>query len=141
MKFKITNLIEKDKLLKSLITLDLEKQWIVSIELYRNKRTTDQNSLYWLWIEAIVLETGNEKEYLHEYFKDKYLAKEEKLIFESNVKPRISTAKLNTKEFTIYLDKIQLFVAEELGITLPYREDNNFEQFINEYKLTDNYGE
>ena len=40
-----------------------------------------------------------------------------------------STAKLNKIEFMEYLDKIHLFVLENLNINLPYSSDENFEIF------------
>ena len=44
-----------------------------------------------------------------------------------------STKDLNTFEFKQYLDKIQIFAASELGITLPDPEDLKFEAFKQYY--------
>jgi hypothetical protein len=135
MKFTITKPIELERVISYLSKIDLLKQWSVSVSLIKSKRSIDQNSLYWLWLAAIESETGNSKEDLHEYFKDKYLGYKVNNVFDSEVKTRISTTKINTKEFTDYLEKIHLFVLEEIGVNLPYPDDRFFEQFLNEFKL------
>jgi len=105
----------------------------ISISEVKEKRTINQNSLYWLWIACLSAETGNDSETLHEYFKSSYLPIKLDIIFDKEVTRLTSTTKLNTAEFKAYLDKIQLFAGEQ-GITLPNPEDKHWAEFYETYK-------
>ena len=106
----------------------------VTIVITKEKRTLDQNKLYWLWLSCIAKETGNDKEDLHEYFIYKYLNPELIQVFEKMIYKRLSTTQLDTKQFTGYLNKIQIFANTELAIELPNPEDLKFAEFYEYYK-------
>ena len=106
----------------------------VTIVITKEKRTLDQNRLYWLWLTCISVNTGNEKEDLHEYFIYKYLNPELVQVFEKMIYKRLSTTQLDTKQFTGYLNKIQVFANTELAIELPNPEDLKFAEFYEYYK-------
>ena len=106
----------------------------VTIVITKEKRTLDQNRLYWSWLSCIAKETGNEKEDLHEYFIYKYLNPELCQVFEKMIYKRLSTTQLDTKQFAKYLSKIQVFANTELAIELPNPEDRKFEEFYEYYK-------
>ena len=129
---KLTDYIGK------LINLGNGKKYIVEIKLKRDRRTIDQNSLYWLWLKCIMNETGQHKDDLHEYFKKRFLGVEThkielaSVIYSFDVAK--STTKLDTKEMKYYLDRVQQFANSELGIILPNPEDLQWEEFYNHYK-------
>ena len=106
----------------------------VTIVITKEKRTLDQNKLYWLWLSCIAKETGNDKDDLHEYFIYKYLNPELVQVFEKMIYKRLSTSTLDTKQFTKYLNKIQVFANTELAIELPNPEDLKFAEFFEYYK-------
>ena len=106
----------------------------VTIVITKEKRTLDQNKLYWLWLSCIAKETGNDKDDLHEYFIYKYLNPELVQVFEKMIYKRLSTSTLDTKQFTGYLNKIQIFANTELAIELPNPEDKKFAEFYEYYK-------
>ena len=106
----------------------------VTIVITKEKRTLDQNKLYWLWLSCIAKETGNDKADLHEYFIYKYLNPELVQVFEKMIYKRLSTSTLDTKQFTGYLNKIQVFANTELAIELPNPEDKKFAEFYEYYK-------
>ena len=106
----------------------------VTIVITKEKRTLDQNRLYWLWLSCIAKETGNDKDDLHEYFIYKYLNPELIQVFEKMIYKRLSTSTLDTKQFTKYLNKIQVFANTELAIELPNPEDLKFAEFYEYYK-------
>ncbi len=110
------------------------KQFDVNITQKRQKRTISQNSLYWLWLTCIHNETGNDKDILHREFAKMYLPKKSGHFFDEVVEHPVSTTSLDTKQFTEYLDKIQVFVNAELGIVLPNPEDQTWEIFYETYK-------
>lgn len=101
----------------------------VEVVQIKQTRSTSQNRLYWMWLNCISQETGQDPEDVHEVLKSFYLTGKFIKVgnLGQNVKP--STTKLNTKEFTDYLDKIKLWASEEMGITLLDPNDKLFEDF------------
>jgi len=106
----------------------------VTVVITKEKRTLDQNRLYWLWLTCIAENTGNDKDNLHEFFILKYLQPELIQVFEKLIYKRLSTTLLDTRRFTEYLNKIQLFANTELAIELPNPEDLKFAEFYEYYK-------
>jgi hypothetical protein len=97
-------------------------------------RTLSQNRLYYLWLNCISAETGNEVELLHEYCKQKFLGVQYRVIYGEEVARPITTTDLNTEQFKAYLDKIQQWASSEQGIILPNPEDMYFAQFVEKYQ-------
>lgn len=94
------------------------KPWRITIAPYRSKRSPEQNSLLWAIYEEIARETGNEKQDIHEAMKARFLDRRFlKLGDESLPIPASSTA-LDTMEFSEFVEKVQAFAAQELGIQL-----------------------
>lgn len=114
-------------------SLEPDKFYKVKITQKRAKRSINQNSLYWMWLTCIEQETGNEKEFLHNHFRNKYLGSETVEIFGQKQNELYSTTRLSTLLFKQYLDKIQYFASSELGIILPNPEDLQFEHFKDYY--------
>ncbi len=113
--------------------LDLTKVHHVKVTCKRGKRSIDANALYWMWLNCISDETGNDKDDLHHFFKDKYLGIKRVVIFGDEFAKKLSTTDLDSKQFSQYLNKIQVFAASELSIKLPNPEDLKFEQFKEHY--------
>lgn len=132
MVFKVVNECAKKAAISYIDKLPEGKKYKVSVTLHRDRRSLSQNSLYWLWLNCISAETGNDVDALHDYFKDRFLSRKVE-IFGDECLVGISTTKLNTAEFTAFLDKVQQFAAGE-GIILPNPEDLYFEQFYQQYK-------
>lgn len=132
MVFRVIDRRTKDAAISYIDKLPEGKVYKVSVTLHRERRSLQQNSLYWLWLNCISSETGNEIDTLHDYFKDHFLARRV-VVFGEERNAAISTTKLNTAEFTAFLDKVQQFAAGE-GIILPNPEDLYFEQFYKQYK-------
>ncbi len=124
---RIHNEYTRQKAIEQLQSLDLKKVYICTLKKENNKRTIDQNSLYWLWLTCIEQEIGQDKNDLHLLFKQMFLPRKEVIIGLQIYHIETSTKDLNTFEFKQYLDKIQIFTASELGITLPDPEDLKFE--------------
>ncbi len=113
------------------------KSYTVEIKLKRKRRSTNQNRTYWLWLTCIMDETGEHKDRLHEFFKQHFLGVDEHWAFDKYqvVIPR-STAGLDTKQMTDYLERVQQFASSELGIVLPNPEDlqwAEFEEYYSKY--------
>lgn len=113
--------------------LNLNKKYTVNIEIEKKKRSLNQSNLYWLWLTCIQEETGNDKNLLHDHFRELYLPYTEHIVFGIPKKSLMSTTTLTTDIFKQYLDKIQVFSSSELGIELPNPDDLYFDQFKDFY--------
>jgi hypothetical protein len=133
MKRKLLTELDRDMILAQIKRLDIKKVYTVEITERRIKRTISQNGLYWLWLQCLSHETGNDKDEIHEFFKQKYINPELKIIFDESVELR-STTELNTLQFKSYLDNVQVFANTELAITLPDPNDLRWEEFYDYYR-------
>ena len=120
-------------LMKLKINLLTNGDYIVTINRIKSHRTISQNKLYRLWVKLIADKTGNTEDDLHDYFKDVFLEKQYKVLFNKQVESGGSTTRLTTKEFTTFLDKIYLFASEELKMILPKPDDICFNEFYTNY--------
>lgn len=85
------------------------------IDKEQNKRTLNQNSFYWKYLEIIEMETGNIALELHEYFKRIFLPPKFIKVLGKEIKIPASTTDLKKVEFGEYLDKI----CAETNVPLP----------------------
>lgn len=91
----------------------------VIVRKHQDKRSRDQNALYWAWLHVIADETGNAAEDVHEAFKTMFLsAKVMRLgnTYVGTINP--STARLPIGAFGEYMDRIAAWAAQN-GIRLP----------------------
>jgi hypothetical protein len=86
---------------------------IVTVKKFYRSRSTKQNSLYWVWLNHIGNEIGEEPEDLHNTFKAMFLVDRAKDF------PIVrSTTSLNTFQFMEYMEKIARKMSE-MNISLP----------------------
>jgi hypothetical protein len=107
---------------------ELPKDGSFKVEVKRNlsKRSLSQNALYWVWVAIISEETGYRKDEVHALLRYQFLPSCEQEIMGHRIHDLPSTTKLNTKEFTEYLNDIENW-ASDFGITLPHPEDKYYE--------------
>ncbi len=123
----IHNDSDKDRAISHIKALNIDKPWSVDIKPYKKNRSLSQNKMYWLWITCIGDSIGYERDELHAIMADKFLPDEIVEYGGKQIKKDKSTSRLNTKEFTEYLEKIDRFAAAELGIVLPSPDDLYYE--------------
>lgn len=82
------------------------KDAILSLEQWTDKRSINQNSLYWYYLHQIEVDTGNDANAMHAYFKHKFIPTKLVTIYGETVSADKTTTGLNKKEFSDYLDKI-----------------------------------
>ena len=111
---------ERNLVRDTIACLDLSKPWAVTIEPYKEKRTLNQNALYWKWVGIIAQDTGNDPDAVHEALKQRFLIPVE-ITFMGDKIPYRSTARLNTGEMSNYMDRVHA-LASEMGIVLPLPE-------------------
>ena len=128
----------RDEFIKFVQQIDVSKRRYIGIlKVFRNNRSLNQNSLYWMWLTCCEKEseTGYDKDDFHLMFKKKFLPWIIKSIDDVTVEKLASTSKINTKEFTEYLDKIQIYAASTLGVNLPEPGDAAWESFYTHYGM------
>lgn len=105
---------------------------VILIDIKKKGKTRSylQNNYYWAILNIISKDTGNSSSALHSYFGDMYLK-----VFRLNKLTKkesqfiLSTKKLNTKQFSQYIEKVRNFSMSELNIYVPSPD---------EYRLMDN---
>jgi len=76
--------------------------------------------LYWKLLDVVAKDTGNDKDDLHEYCKEKFLLHRRVDLGGSTIEVPASTKRLSVKEFKLYFEQVEAFFAVNLNITLPY---------------------
>ena len=123
------------------------KPLVVEIRPESKDRSKAQNRLYWKWLHEIHKKTGNDEDQLHFEFKKKFLIgilkrdddeyaamclaitalkQSESEQFEAianGVIRETSTTRMNTNQFTTYLQLIEAFALKEFGLVLPVPDD------------------
>lgn len=89
----------------------------------KNRRSISQNNLYWLYLDRIARETGNDDRYaLHEDFKTRFLFRGTRYTLIKGVRREVklygSTADLNKNDFAEYI----LSIEADTGVAIPDAE-------------------
>jgi len=132
MKGKLITETDRKGLIEYINKLILAKPFYWEIKRKVVRRSISQNSLYWMWLTCIQEETGNDRNDLHEYFKNTYINPTRAEIFNEIVRIQ-STKNLTTTQFKEYLDVIQVKMSQE-GIILPNPDDLIWDSFYDHYK-------
>jgi hypothetical protein len=132
MKFNVHNPATRAAVTAYITTLP-EKSYDVTITPHRERRSLPQNSLYWLWIACIADETGADRNQVHDEMKAMLLPRETVRGLFGDVPRTVSTSKLDTAQFTAYLEKVEAFALTDLDIRLPKPGDAVFDQFEEKY--------
>ena len=113
--------------IQELWKLDLTKSWRVTIVQWREKRSNDQNSLYWKWLGEIAKQQkiSNDPEIWHEIFK-KYYCPEKVINEHVSIK---STKKLDLGEMHFYLNKIERYCMDK-GYLITIPEDCEYSHLL-----------
>lgn len=106
--------------------------YTLTIKRASEKRTVAQNDLMWMWFACIENETGTAKDDVYNHYCKKFLSKPDPM-GEGFIND--TSSRLNTKQMTDFMMKIQADAASELGIMLPVPDDRYFEAFYQQYNV------
>lgn len=109
---------DKQNYLKAVQGAVINKPLRVTTELYKKKRSVDQNALYWLWVAELSNETGYTKDEMHDILRFKCNLVKNIEIDNTEIMQLKSTTKLNVSEFIDYLVAIENFAAS-IDVALP----------------------
>lgn len=110
--------------------------WDWMIVKYNPPRNPEQNRLYWALLTLVERETWNDREYLHEMMKTKFLSSRKLVkLWKSRkyVRKVESTSKLKRREFSEYFTKVEVFFSE-LWYHLPPMNSNEFQSLLSSCK-------
>ena len=108
----------KEQFNKQLIELE-GKDVVIKIVERNNKRTNDQNSLFWNWIKILSDYTGYTKEEMKEMVSYKFL-KRERVDNEGYTETYLQgTSTLSKKEFNEFMNDVSRWSNTTLKISLP----------------------
>ena len=105
-------------LAKLVFGLSPDKPWRVEITPHRAKRSGEQNKLLWALYTEIAKGTGHTAEEIHEALKIKLLPRRQITVGDQVLVIPGSTTKLDTSEFSDYVERVQAWAATECGIVL-----------------------
>jgi hypothetical protein len=112
--------------ISAVLDLPLDYSHEVIIRKAKSKRSLQANKLYWKWLQYLADETGYTREQWHEYFKAKFIAPKTEMItmFDKTVPEKpVTTTRESVKEFTEYLNEIELWVMDNMGYSFPQDDD------------------
>lgn len=118
---------DKAEVIEEIQALNLSKPWKVIIELYKKSRSLAQNRLYFMWITGIGKKLGYFTDEMHMVLALKFLPPVTVEWGGRKIVSAKSTSSLNVKEFTDYLNQIEIFATSELGLNLPHPADTYYE--------------
>ena len=95
----------------------------------RPKRSANQNSFFFVYLDLISLSCGHTVEELHRWVKDKILGKGITEVFGTEVRMVGETSDLNISEFCEMMNRVH----EETDIPLPDPEPFNLPMSLDEY--------
>jgi hypothetical protein len=117
----------REEMVEEIRALDPDIKWVVTVKKYKRNRSLSQNSLYWMWITGIGEKLGYFRDEMHMVLALKFLPPVTVEWGGRKIVSAKSTSSLNVKEFTDYLNQIEIFAATELGLNLPHPADTYYE--------------
>lgn len=99
-------------------SIPITKPLEVTVGPYSPNRSDQQNRRYWLLMGLLATTTGHDKDELHEFCKEKFLGTREIEVSGERRVVRPSTRRLKVKEFAEYMEKVESWMIESLGVWL-----------------------
>ena len=98
--------------------LNPQKPWKVEFGLHKAKRSVEQNKLLWAIYTEMASGTGHTPEEIHEAMKAKFLPRRVITVGDEEFPILGSSAKLDVGEFSNFVEQVQVFAAQELGVVV-----------------------
>ncbi len=101
------------------------KDVIMTLKIKRNRRSLPQNAYYWGVVIPLVTKAINDlgndfdEEETHEFIKSRFNTKQVEVFDGHYIDIPMSTAKLDTKEFMAFIERIQQFASTMLSLYIP----------------------
>lgn len=109
---------KRDRAVKWLAQIPVDEVMELTLRPYAPTRGEQQNKRYFAIIQKIAEHTGHDKDELHEMFKARFLGVTQTEIAGETIKHQRSSAKLKVKEFAEYMEQVEAWMIQTLGIWL-----------------------
>ncbi len=96
--------------------------WDVSIKPYQSRRSVDANRRLWALHKLASDETGHSVDELHELCKSLFLPRKEIEVAGEKREVCGASHKLNKKDFRDFMERVEAFYIEKLGVFLGDQE-------------------
>ena len=96
--------------------------WDVSIKPYQSRRSVDANRRLWALHKLAADETGHSVDELHELCKAMFLPRKEIEVAGEKREVCGASHKLNKKDFRDFMEQVEAFYIEKLGVFLGDQE-------------------
>ena len=127
MKFVIKDNKDKQSLINYL--KELGTDYVVDVKKQKNNRSMMQNNYYWKCIvQVLAEELGYFNDEMHDTLKVKFASEWQSIEVNNKtigLQTVNSTARMNTKAFEIYAEKIRIWALSELNIRLMLPNEYN----------------
>lgn len=125
--------------LRAISSLDLEKPYSVEIKQYQESRSLAQNRLLWMWLDEIrhhCHDTGICDLYASEVWKERFqrlmLPVKVMEVFGEVIHVSTGTSELRVREFSEFLEKIEMYAAQELHLEVTRPDDLYWKAMLRE---------
>jgi hypothetical protein len=124
-KIQIINEATRSRAIEAIRSLSFDEPHEMTIRPKKSKRSHQANALYWVWIDRIRLHvmdsTGQaySADAMHEWLKAKFLPTITVEVNGEVHRCRLSTASLKVDEMSEYMESIDRFCVQSLGLYLP----------------------
>lgn len=110
---------DNPKQFRSWLVANKDKKITLEGKRYNRNRSNHQNAYYWGVVLRILSEhTGHSSDELHEYCKSKFNPKHIEINGQIELIGK-TTQEMSTIEFEDYLEKVRIWAATELGVSIP----------------------
>jgi hypothetical protein len=105
--------------------LDVKRAHKMDVKLYRDGRSNNQNNLFQVWMKLLAEATGNSRKYMATFFEEEFLESHFITIAGTSHEVHGEAKSLNTEEFSIFMDEVHAWVADNMpDVRLPLPDDN-----------------
>ena len=111
-------------------------EWSLRLEKIKKKRSLSQNALLWVWMEVLSKEwaEATDEHYTKEQFKEMFARMFLPVTTPIGETIGGSTSTLTTEQMTEFLTNVQVYAAQNWGITLLNAEDRMFNEWYSQYE-------
>lgn len=111
-------------------------EWSLRLEKIKKKRSLNQNALLWVWMEVLSKEwaEATDEHYTKEQFREMFARMFLPVTTPTGETIGGSTSTLTTEQMTEFLTNVQVYAAQNWGITLLNAEDKMFNEWYSQYE-------
>ena len=113
-----------------------KREWSLRLEKIKKKRSLNQNALLWVWMEVLSKEWADaiDEHYTKEQFKEMFARMFLPVTTPTGETIGGSTSTLTKEQMTEFLTNVQVYAAQNWGITLLNAEDRMFNEWYSQYE-------